>query len=123
MTQKEVLEKYPELFGTDLRPQVTCMAFGFEVGKGWFNVIEKHLPQMSAIVKKQNLTDFKVTQVKEKFGGLSFYTNYIIDEIDEIVDEMEEECSKTCEKCGNPGTFRPDGWMRVTCDKCEKLRK
>ncbi len=122
MNQNETLRKYPELFGTDFSPQKTLMGFGFEVGKGWAGVIQKHLPEISKVVEEQKLTDFRIVQVKEKFGMLSIYCNYYIDEIDEIIDEMEEECSKTCEKCGSTENveYRQDGWMRVTCSRCEE---
>ena len=118
MTQKEMLKKYPELFGTDFDPRKTLMGFGFEVGPGWLKIIEKYLPELSEVVKENYLSDFRVVQVKEKFGSLRFYTNYSTDATDKVIEKMEEECDKTCERCGAPGTLRTDGWWQVLCDKC-----
>ncbi len=118
-TTKEILEKYPELFGTDFDPRVSLMGFGFEVGKGWRDIIVSYLPRLSKTVKENNL-NYRILQVKEKFGSLSIYSDGYYDQTDFIIDQIEEDCSKNCEKCGNPGTFKADGWYRVTCSECEK---
>lgn len=122
MNTKEMLEKYPELFGSgdELNPQKTLMVFGIETGKGWKDVILSYLPKISEIVKEKKLDNFRIVQIKEKFGSLRVYTNNSVQEIEDIIDEMEKECSTTCETCGSKeGKFRSNGWMRVICDECE----
>jgi hypothetical protein len=103
------------------------MAFGFEVGPGWLKILEKRLPDIDRIVKEKKLTDFRITQVKEKFGEIRIYSNWSIDEIDDVLHEIEDECGKTCETCGSGSAiFRTDGWLRVSCQECEdkmKLRR
>lgn len=64
----------------------------------------------------------KAMQVKEKFGGLRFYMNYYVEEIEELINEAEEKSYKTCERCGAPGKSREGGWIITLCDKCEEER-
>ena len=88
-----------------------------DVGHGWAElVLECH----------RRLIDFdanyKVLQIKEKFGGLRYYfmpsnpaftrTMYL------KISDLEKKSYLTCEICGNPGnlrTRRPNGWMKALC--------
>jgi len=38
------------------------------------------------------------------------------------IDMAEAMSYRTCEKCGQPGTERSDGWIRTLCDNCEERR-
>jgi hypothetical protein len=101
--QKKLLGKYPKIFTqADKSPQESCMAFGLEVGDGWFNLIDvlcealtytystgifideedgKRLRIRPNIDKEGKATYFFsvkapqviADQVKEKFGTLRFY--------------------------------------------------
>jgi hypothetical protein len=124
MTQTEIIKKYPELFGEPpYDPQKTLICFGLEVSEKWLPTLDRGFQQMSDIVKREKLDDFRIVQVKEKFGGLRVYSRYSIDEIDKIIERMEDEVETICEKCGSlEGKWRTDGWMRVTCDKCEEKK-
>ncbi len=120
MTTKEIVDKYPELFGEppfDIKE--TLIPFGFEVSKYWKPILEKGFGKIAEVVKEQGITDYRIVQVKEKFGGLRIYSRGYYDVIDPIIEEMEEECEHTCEKCGSPeGILRTEGWMTVLCDAC-----
>jgi hypothetical protein len=61
-------------------------------------------------------------QVKEKFGGLRFYTNGTSDEIHKLISEYESKSYATCEDCGKPGKSRGSGWIRTLCDECGSKR-
>jgi len=118
---KDLLDKYPELFGTDFDPRKTLIGFGFEVGSAWRDIIVSYLPEIAKIVKEDNLTDFRIIQVKEKFGMLSIYTRSSNEKIEEILEKIALECSQTCDLCGTKEnvSFRRNGWLRVRCDNCE----
>jgi hypothetical protein len=59
----------------------------------------------------------RVSQVKEKFGGLRFYMTFQTDRMDELIEIAEEESYTLCEECGKPG--KPIGmWIRTLCPKC-----
>jgi hypothetical protein len=125
MNTKEMLETYPELFGTELSPKKSLMVFGIEAGKGWKDIVLSYLPKISKIVKENNIDDFRIVQIKEKFGSLRIYTmGNSNEDIKNLISEMEEKCSYTCEKCGSKeGILRTNGWVRVICDECEEKQR
>ncbi len=122
MTSKEIVNKYPELFGEppfDIKE--TLIPFGFECSEFWYPILEKGFEKISKIIKDSGKTDFRIVQVKEKFGGLRVYCNYYTDGVDVVIEEMEKECNHTCEKCGSPeGELRMEGWWAVLCDACNE---
>lgn len=54
-------------------------------------------------------------QVKEKFGGLRFYTNSGDDIIYAYISMAESMSYRTCEVCGSPGKVYRDGWHTTLC--------
>ena len=57
----------------------------------------------------------KVTQVKEKFGALRFYTTATTDLCQSIIDNAEIESTTICEACGRKGKLRKIGWLVTLC--------
>lgn len=111
---------YEDMYGD---PRQTIMAFGIDVGPGWFGIIEDLSSKLEPVLRKIRAErgDYpKALQVKEKFGGLRFYMTWETKEIDDLIDEAEEKSYKTCEDCGAPGETRPGGWIRTLCDDCVK---
>jgi hypothetical protein len=60
----------------------------------------------------------RASQVKEKYGTLSFYMTHATDEMYAIIDKAESQSSKTCETCGKPGKIRGHGWYSTRCATC-----
>ncbi|MGB8478936.1 MAG: hypothetical protein WCE63_08855, partial [Acidobacteriaceae bacterium] len=60
---------------------------------------------------------FKVVQVKEKFGGLRFYVEDANEVIRQRIELAEMESFDTCEVCGKPGRRRSGGWIQTQCDE------
>jgi hypothetical protein len=92
--------------------------WGFEVGDGWYNIIEKLFLGIEEEMKSwpdAQILSFEVQQVKEKFGGLRFYYSGYTPEIGLLVDKAEEECFHTCEVCGERGKLRHGSWIKVLC--------
>lgn len=119
---KKLFERF-EFFYPEKSIQESLMAFGFECGDGWFSLlwdlcegIEKELKN----IKKEIEYPFEVFQVKEKFGGLRFYTNWSTDEIYKLINEAEDKSYTICEQCGKPGTVRDGGWITTLCDECAR---
>jgi len=114
-TQK-LWNDFPTLYkGKDKPITESLIPFGFECGDGWFNLIY----ELSEKITKLD-PNCEAVQVKEKFGGLRFYTNGNIDEVDSLIDEYEETSYHTCEECGDTTTAKERGgyWIRTLCDKC-----
>lgn len=108
---------YPLLFRNG-RP--SC---GISVCKGWENLIRETLTKIEQLLPIPH--DFKVTQVKEKFGGLRFYyaapllSQDIKEKIQAIVTLAESRSFGACKVCGGPATQEPLvgklGWVRTLC--------
>jgi len=72
--------------------------------KAEFNEVPPPMPYVTA------------SQVKEKFGGLRFYTNGYTDGISGMISMAESMSYRTCEVCGNPGRSNNYGWISTLCD-------
>ena len=81
------------------------------VGAGWADLVRRFYNAREALG-----TTVGVMQVKEKYGGLRIYTDYMHDELDEIITELERESFTICEECGEPGQLRTGSWYRTLCD-------
>ena len=65
-----------------------------------------------------------IEAVKEKFGGLRFYTNYVDDQIEGMIKYAEYLAYKTCEECGSTeNVTQTEGWIITLCEKCMEKRK
>lgn len=89
-----------------------CMElFGREHGPGW----NKLTDPLMVVCKKY---DISVDQVKEKFGGLRFYTAGRPEWLNDLVDIIEEYSFYVCEECGSHGELRSSGgWLATRCEK------
>ena len=90
-----------------------------DVGPGWLPLIEVLDRQL-----RRFDPDYRIEQVKEKFGGLRYYiitsddcTN--TDRMYAVIDAIESLSFRICENCGRPGEIRKGGWIRTLCDECE----
>jgi len=100
-----------------------------ECADGWFEVIYKLCKNIQNVLDKevqkgQPLEDFTVVQVKEKFGGLRFYTHNSIAAIEDLIESAYDEVNEICEYCGDEGVLRKDlGWIRTLCNSCHAEAK
>lgn len=63
----------------------------------------------------------RASQVKEKYGTLSFYMTHGTDEIFDLIGDAERKSAKVCEDCGKKGKLRTDrSWIKTLCSKCDK---
>ena len=85
------------------------------IGKGWVPIVKRLCED---IIKAD--PECEVSQVKEKFGGLRFYTGGTTDEVFDLIENAEIKSFETCEVCGEPGTLREGGWVLTLCDECAK---
>jgi hypothetical protein len=91
----------------------------FSVGYGWYPLIKDLITDLIELGWNK-----EVCQVKEKFGGLSFYINDATDEVHNRIIEAENLSYKTCETCGEEGNLRTDiGWHTTYCNKHYEERK
>ena len=107
---EKIIENSPKIFPKD---------FYFECFDGWFNLINQLSIDISKVVEEESNTDFKVAQIKEKFGGLRYYYHggCASSKIDELIGVAEAVSYSICEECGAPGEIRKGGWIRTLCDE------
>lgn len=120
----KLLNDFPNLYEEFYKPMTeTCMCWGFEHGDGWFDIVYDLSKKLTEIAP-----DCRAVQVKEKFGGLRFYTGGIKNEIRstvyDLIDEAERMSYNTCEKCGSTDNVtQTEGWIYTLCPKCLEERK
>lgn len=83
------------------------------VGPGWKDVVTRLIDDLFELG-----WDGQLFQIKEKFGGLRFYTGACTDAMYARIAQAESESYVTCEYCSAPGQARHDGWIKVMCDDC-----
>jgi hypothetical protein len=103
----------------------TYTGYAGYVRPGWISILDRLAEDLVALGWDRTLH-----QVKQKFGGLSFYVGRrdpmplgkeAHDAIDRRIDEARAESFKTCEECGAPGrTGNPgeSGWLMTLCSRC-----
>jgi len=75
--EQRLCERWPTWFNLEGAPRPRLMPFGFEHGDGWFDLVWtlcERLETVVAAVETDTGRSFHVLQVKEKFGGLRFYS-------------------------------------------------
>jgi len=123
--EKLLFDKYDFIFrGRYLPVTQNLMPFGFECGDGWFTLIDELCTTIERILidDPELARDFIVTQVKEKYGSLRFYTSPTPDVIFWLVEFAEAMSATICDSCGNPGKPNSGGWIRTLCEKCREMR-
>ena len=119
--QNQLFEKYPKLFiEKDLPMSVTCMCWGIETGDGWYNILDKLCGALQWSTDENGHPQVVITQIKEKFGDLRFYTDGDDDYQRGLITMSEIMTGITCEVCGCPGTMENvGGWVSTQCESCK----
>jgi len=99
-------------YRTDLSPITSNIC---ECSEGWLELIKNLIQELIDIGWNK-----EIVQIKEKFGGLRFYTGELSQEGQKIITKYENLSYKTCEECGKKGTRRDGSWIRTLCDKHAK---
>lgn len=140
MTLQQLIEKYPKIFQPYEGNPGGINWTG--VPKGWLSIIDILCGAIQSYIdntktsvanpdyiegsewKRDDITTHKfisvqphqVTciQMKEKFGGLRFYTNGHDDIVEGMINMAEYLCDNTCEKCGSKEEL---GYIKTTSYK------
>lgn len=101
------------------------------IGDGWFSILDNLCKELIPIISE----NFKVAQIKEKFGGLRFYYDLkdynqldvlysshvsidnIRNKINNLIAKAEADSFETCEVCGDPANLdKSRFWIKSLCD-------
>lgn len=131
ISEEQILKKYPKIFRQkDLPMTETAMCWGLEIGEGWHWLVDNLCGCIQSYIDHNakydpKITQVEATQVKEKFGGLRFYTNGSCDRIDGMIWLAEYLSNYICENCGSTKdvTQNREGWIKSLCRECRKEKK
>lgn len=100
-----------------LEPRFIAEGFcGFYPPDGWLKLVE----ETDEVLK--NNPNYRIVQVKQKFGELRFYAHGLTGYEQAFVTEMENKSLYICEICGSENdtvAARNDYWILTLCDECE----
>ena len=101
-------------------PEIYDKNFYTGIGDGWYPLLERLSYEIMDLCRERGVVPPRALQVKEKFGALRAYFEYIkIDDIGEIVYKYERESVSICERCGKPGSREGStGWIKTLCTEC-----
>jgi hypothetical protein len=126
MTTEEIIEKYPKIFQDYEGNPGRSNWHG--VPKGWLPIIDKlcgciqdYIDFHVSYTKAGQYKPTQVTcfQMKEKFGGLRFYTNGHDEVVEGMIKMAEHLCDNTCDQCGTEEDLgMTSGWISVLCRNC-----
>lgn len=117
--EMELHGKYPKILGylNEDGKYKTRLWGGFQHGDGWYALVSTLCSTIQARAESTG-QEVQVTQVKEKFGALRFYSQNGDDHISGMIDLAEELSARTCEICGHPGQKKNvQGWLITRCDE------
>ena len=120
--ERNLLTKYPAIFGENPSEPDSGMRWGIECGDGWHNLLDKLCHDIQAYIEMEGIPQITFTQVKEKFGELRIYYTSIDQHIDNLIAEAATFSRSVCENCGTSGALRKTryGWIKPLCSECVK---
>ena len=97
--------------------QTNPYSYGFGIGDGWFKLVYELVNDIKVNDIKKGGWVTKVTQCKEKFGGLRFYVTGTSDKNWALIRNAEQKSYGICEETGSEvevGTWIRD-WTKTMC--------
>ena len=133
MNNKDLIKKHPYLLPRHVWTDDPIEDYDYsftlldDMPEGWRKAFgEQMCDEITAVLKKYNfLNDYRVVQVKEKYGSLRWYDygapDGAFEEINKIIHKYEVLSAKTCINCGKPATKISLGWISPYSDECANL--
>ena len=125
---KQLCEQYPFLLPRNIWTDKIPKDFDYSYTEldampdGWRKAFGLQMCEelKQELIKINKMDEFRIVQIKEKFGELRFYTNWVTDEIEAIINKYTKLSKKTCINCGKPATVITTGWISPFCNDCIK---
>lgn len=128
--QEKLFAAYPNIFAQkDLDMTKTAMCWGVSCGDGWYDLIDElcgniqnHVDNFNRNKPEASRMVCQATQVKEKFGGLCFYTYGGDEYIDGMISFAESMSYHICTECGQRSEKNENnrGWIYTMCSSCKE---
>lgn len=103
-----------EEVSTELKPRMASRNAGFWAPDGWLDLV------VEMDTRLRTNPDYRIVQVKEKFGELRFYATGLTADEAEYVRDMETRSLTVCQGCGSTENvaIRHAGWVATMCGSC-----
>ena len=87
---------------------------------GWRKAFGEQLCEelKAALMESGKLEEYRITQIKEKFGALRWYSCFGNAKAEEVISKYEKLSARICICCGKPATVVTTGWISPFCDDC-----
>ncbi len=109
---------YPSLYAQDRNEDEAFTQFGFEVGDGWFDLLDTLSADLMRAVQRIGMVCPHAVQVKSKMGMLRYKLSDFNDPLDALINKAVKASMTTCEQCGSAGyVYIKKRWIYVACDK------
>jgi hypothetical protein len=126
ITTEEIITKYPKIFEDYQGNPGRSNWYG--VPDGWLPIIDKLCGAIQEYIDhhisytkdgQYRPDQVKCSQMKEKFGGLRFYTDGHDEVVDGMIKMAEYWCDHTCQDCSSEEDLGlTSGWISVLCRNC-----
>lgn len=91
---------------------------------GWNKVFGlKMAKEIKQWLKEHNITDYEVTDVKEKWGRLHWYDNGPNQLYKDVILKYEKMSFELCVRCGKKASHVSRGYMLPFCEDCMQKEK
>jgi hypothetical protein len=123
--RQQIFDDFPRLFRAPAGDEFSIVRdWGFQCRDGWFALIYQVCGQIEAAaeaagVDKESAEWPRAIQVKEKFGGLSFYLtrpDAAEEAIRAAVNTAAKASTTICEWCGAPGVLHQGDYWHTACE-------
>ena len=126
---KQLIEQYPFLMPYNIWTGKPIEDYDYEyiwlddMPDGWRNAFGLQMCEelKQALLEeggKKLLSEYKIVQIKEKFGYLRWYDSWTTKKVQDIIHKYEDLSARTCIQCGKPATRITTGWIAPYCDEC-----
>lgn len=123
---KELCRKYPFLIPRNRFTDAIPEDFDYSwteldaMPDGWRLVFGEQMCEeiAQALEKDGYLNEYRILQIKEKYGELRWYDKGAPREVHDIVEKYSLMSAQLCINCGKPATVITDGWICPYCDDC-----
>ena len=129
---KELVAKYPWLVDREWDPETDTYyiredetyltTWLDDMPDGWrIAFSEQMCEEIQKELERINFVDrYHIVQVKEKYGGLCWYTGGVpvYSFLDDIAVKYEKLSYATCVNCGKPAKWMSNGWISPYCTEC-----
>lgn len=113
------IEKYPYqwIHFLDTYSWFDAIPYGWRKAFGK-QMIKEIADALKAEGGRKALKEFRITDIKEKWGSLSLYASGYNDEVMKIIEKYEYISLRTCIKCGKTAYGITEGWITPLCKEC-----